>query len=105
MGNTLKFCRNQMLRAPVCTVYGISLRRGTWRQAWHQKSTRHHLELRLELFIKIDGWHLSKMDVCVGDPSHHARHKPRGAPAGMGHGMGPAVAPGQRQFSDLRRAF
>jgi hypothetical protein len=29
MGNTLKFCRNQMFFAPVCTVYGISLRRGS----------------------------------------------------------------------------
>jgi hypothetical protein len=34
MGNTLKFRRNQMLCAPVCTVYGISLKSwqsGIWK--------------------------------------------------------------------------
>jgi hypothetical protein len=34
MGNTLKFRRNQMLRAPVSTVYGISLKSwqsGIWK--------------------------------------------------------------------------
>src|SRR6476646_5733305 len=52
MGDTLKFCRNQSfaLRYAQCT--GFHLAAAAAHPGGHQKSTLHHLELRLELFIK-----------------------------------------------------